>query len=117
MTAYALKFVSIVKGRSETPKFTVDVLFEAERKWIMDSQSTLEEGPKFPTWKIQFGLFKDDNQVWRCVGRLQNANISFSSKHLILLNKQHALTTFIMQNAYQRVQHNGHSVKFEPSIG
>ena len=38
VTAYVLKFVSILKGRSETPEFTVGVLSEAERKWIMESQ-------------------------------------------------------------------------------
>ena len=107
VTAYVLKFVSILKGRSETTELTVEALSEAERRWIIDSQSTLEEDPKFPTWKIQFGLFKDDSQVWRCGGRLQNANISFSSKHPILLNKQHPLTTLIVQSAHQRVQHNG----------
>ena len=107
VTAYVLKFVSILKGRSETTELTVEALSEAERRWIIDSQSTLEEDPKFPTWKIQFGLFKDDSQVWRCGGRLQNANISFSSKHPILLNKQHPLTTLIVQGAHQRVQHNG----------
>ena len=63
MTAYILKFVSILKVRPETAELTVDVFPEAERRWIIDSQSTLEEGPKFPTWKIQFGLFKDDSQV------------------------------------------------------
>ena len=75
MTAYVLKFVRILKGRSETPQLTVDDLSEAERRWIIDCQSTLEEDPKFPTWKMQFGLFKDDNQVWRCAKCL----------HLILL--------------------------------
>ena len=70
MTAYVLKFVSILKGRSETTELTVEALSEAERRWIIDSQPTLEEDPKFPTWKMQFGLFKDDSQVWRCGGKL-----------------------------------------------
>ena len=101
MTAYILKFVSILKGRSETTELTIEALSEAERRWIIDSQSTQEEDLKFPTWKIQFCLFKDDSQVWRCGGRLQNANILFSSKHPILLNKQHALMTLIVQFAHQ----------------
>ena len=45
--------------------------------------------------------------MWRCGGRLQNASISFSSKHPILLPKGHPLTTLIVQSAHQRVQHNG----------
>ena len=107
VTAYVLKFVSILKGVSENPELTVDVLSEAERRWIIDSQSTLEEDQKFPTWKRQFGLFKDNHQLWRCGGRLQNASISFFSKHPILLNKQHVLTTLIVQSAHRRVQRNG----------
>ena len=38
---------------------------------------------------------------------MQNASISFFSKHPILLNKQHVLTTLIVQSAHRRVQHNG----------
>ena len=106
VTAYVLKFVMILKKRCETPELTVNVLTEAEQKWIIDLQSTLEEDPKFPSWRMQFGLFKDSNQIWRCGGRLQNANISFSSKHPILLHEEHALTTLIVQSAHQRVQHN-----------
>ena len=104
MTAHVLKFVNILRKKRETPELTIDILSEAEQRWIRDTQSILEENPKFPSWKTQFGLFKDDNQIWRCGGRLQNADISFSSKHPILLHKDHAL---IIQSAHQRVQHNG----------
>ena len=107
VTAFVLKFVRILKGNSENPYLTLDALSEAEWRWIIDSQSTLEEDPKVPTWKMQFGLFKDNNQEWRCGGRLQNASISFSSKHSILLNKRHTLTTLIVWSAHQRLQHNG----------
>ena len=70
----------------------------------MDFQSTLEEDPKFPSWRMQFGLFKDSSHMWRCGGRLQNARIPFSSKHP---PKGHPLTTLIVQSAQRRVQHNG----------
>ena len=79
VTAYVLQFVKALKHQCESPELTVDALSEAERKWIMESQSTLEANPKFPSWRMQFGLFKDDSHVWRCGGRLQNASISFSS--------------------------------------
>ena len=96
VTAYVLKFVRILKGKDEPSDLTVDLLSEAERRWIVDSQSALEEDPKFPSWRMQFGLFKDNNHIWRCSRRLQNANISFSSKHPILLCKEHALTTLLV---------------------
>ena len=58
-------------------------------------------------WETQFKLFKDDSQIIRCGGRLQNANLPFSSKHPILLNKKHHLAYLIVKNAHKRVQHNG----------
>ena len=94
----------MLRRECQTPELTIDVLSEAEWKWIIDSQSFLEEDPKFSSWRVQFSLFKDNDQIWRCGGRLQNADIS---KHPIFLHKNHALTTLIVQSAHQRVQHNG----------
>ena len=43
----------------------------------------------------------------RCGGRLKNADILFSTKHPVLLTKQHTFTTLLVQAAHRRVQHNG----------
>ena len=43
----------------------------------------------------------------RCDGRLQNADLPYSAKHPILLNKKHHLTVLIIQDAHHRVCHNG----------
>ena len=62
------------------------------------------------TWsslKCQFGLFLDDKGLWRCGGRLQNADIPFAAKHPVLLPRKHTLTALIAHNAHQRVGHNG----------
>ena len=106
--AYVLKFVRMLRRKCQTPELVMDVLSEAEQRqrWIIDSQSILEEDPKFSSWRVQFSLFKDNDQIWRCDGRLQNADISFSSKHPIFLHEDHALTALIIQSAHQRVQHN-----------
>ena len=45
-------------------------------------------------WRIQFGLFQDDQQIWRCGGWLHNANLSFLPKHPVILPK-HALSALI----------------------
>lgn len=52
-------------------------------------------------------FFQDDRGLWRCGGRLLNAEVSFSVKHPILLPKTHPLTTLIVTEAHQRVFHNG----------
>ena len=45
--------------------------------------------------------------MWYCKGRLDNADIPQTVKHPALLNKEHYLTTLIMQDAHNRVIHNG----------
>ena len=72
----------------------------------MDTGVTVQN-KNFPMWKVQFGLFKCDNQMWRCGGRLQNADLSFSAKHPILLNKRHHFRSLIVRSAHGRVQHDG----------
>ncbi len=85
----------------------VQDIAEAERLWILESQSDMVLDKNFPMWQGQFGLFKDDKQIWRCGGRLQNASLPFSARHPILLNKRHHLTSLIVHSAHKRVQHNG----------
>ena len=82
-------------------------LSEAEIMWIKENQSTLVLNENFPTWKVQFGLFKDKSGLWRCGGRLQNADLPFSAKHPVLLDRKHHLTQLIINEAHQGVQHNG----------
>ena len=96
----------MLRKRAQSPELTIQDIAEAERLWILDCQSTLVKDKNFPMWETQFNLFKDDSQIIRCGGRLQNANLPFSSKHPILLNKKHYLTYLIVKNAHRRVQHN-----------
>ncbi len=70
-----------------------------------DCQCTFEENPKFTTWKTQLGWMT--MEFGRCGGRLKNADILFSTKHPVLLTKQHTFTTLLVQAAHRRVQHNG----------
>ena len=80
---------------------------EAEKLWIMESQLALTQDPKFNIWKKQFGLFIDLHGIWRCGGRLGEADLSYSSKHPALLCRDQPLTTLIIRNAHERVGHNG----------
>ena len=75
--------------------------------WIREAQSTLVSDRKFVTWKKQFGLFEDDDAIWRCQGQISKADIPFSAKHPIMLHKSHYLTKLFIVQAHQRVFHNG----------
>ena len=105
--SYVLQFIQCLRQKRDFEGLTVNALADAELNWIRESQATLETNPKFPSWRLQFGLFKDDKKLWRCGGRLQNASIPFSAKHPILLPKEHDLTSLIVQAAHHNVLHNG----------
>ena len=61
---------------------------------------------RFPPWKTQFSLFQDGRGLRRCGGRLQNADLPYSAKHPILLNKKYHLTVLVIRDAHHRVRYN-----------
>ncbi|MBA4719446.1 MAG: hypothetical protein HRO68_10280 [Nitrosopumilus sp.] len=114
VTAYVLKFVralkEAVKGSRSSDSGLIasaQELSAAEMLWIQESQQRLIEDKHFPTWKKQFGLYCDEDGVWRCGGRLHHANIPHSMKHPILLHRDHHLTSLVVMRAHQKVCHNG----------
>ena len=107
VTALVLKFIQLLKRRVASSELTRQDLTRAEESWVRESQKALLHGEKFPTWKTQFGLFQDERELWRCGGRLQNADLPYSAKHPILLNRKHHLTVLVIQDAHRRVHHNG----------
>ena len=72
----------------------------------MESQSALSEDNQFETWKKQFELFVGKDGLYRCQGRLSNADLTPSGKHPIILPKKHHLTTLLVKDAHERVMHN-----------
>jgi len=78
-TAYGLRFMSQYKLRLQRrdtalPKeLTASEIVKAKNLWVRELQRDLGSHKNF--WRTQFSLFLD-GQVWRCKGRLSNANIS-----------------------------------------
>ena len=110
VTAQVLKFCRILQ-RKPLPEATdtseADETARAELLWIIESQTLLQRDKNFDDWKKQFGLFHDDNGIWRCRGRITNADIPYSTKYPIFLHKNHHLTRLFVLNAHQRGFHNG----------
>lgn len=108
VTAAVLRFCRLLltKVRKDAPT-SADDLDKAETLWIIEAQKELVKDVKFPHWRKQFDLFQDDEKVWRCGGRIQNANVSFSAKHPVLLPRNHFLTTLFVRRAHERVAHGG----------
>ena len=60
-------------GNSRAPDITDSA--EAERLWIVEAQSAVTQAKSFDTWRRQFNLFVDAHGIWRCGGRLTEANL------------------------------------------
>ena len=112
VTAYVLRFIHMLKqlikklNLTATLELTASELARAESLWAIESQRCFKEDRNFPTWQRQLGLFLEDG-VWRCKGRLGNADIPYTAKYPILLHKGHHLAILIIRDAHQRVKHNG----------
>ena len=110
VTAYTLRFIinQLKKTTNERElMLTPEEIVEAERVWIIQSQSKLTRDKQFDIWRKQFGLFLDEKGLWQCGGRLENAAIPYGTKHPVILSKHHFLTTLAVRNAHEQVMHNG----------
>ena len=112
VTAYVLRAVSYFKTKKKSDikhstTLTPQEIAAAEKLWVGHAQRELVLQKDFDALRNQFGLFLDNNGLWRCGGRLQNADIPFASKHPILLPRKHPFTALIVLDAHQRVGHNG----------
>ena len=97
VTAYVLQFVKAAKrrkdGRIEGDGLSANKINEAHTLWIKEMQRALPEKGEFEHWKFQFGLYRDERNVWRCKGGLGKANVPLMTRHPIILDKSHHLTT------------------------
>ena len=80
---------------------------EAERLWILECQRMLGTDKNFKHWCRQLDLFQDETGLWRCKGKIQNAAVSYQTKHPILLLTNHHFTKLLVMEAHCWVLHNG----------
>lgn len=112
VTAYVMRFCRLLRAKTQQQDFKTSTTLEAseikaaETLWVKETQSCLKESDTFRVWKHQLGLFLEEG-VWRCKGRLGNADISYASKYPALLTKEHPVTTLIVEDAHRKVMHNG----------
>ena len=109
VTAYVIRFIGSPKKGVETHSQNLEPeeITEAEKLCIIQFQTLLTEDKRFGVWKQQFGLFVDPAGIWRCGGRLGNAELQYDTKYPVFLGKHHYLATLIIRNVHKRVFHNG----------
>lgn len=54
----------------------------------------------------EFGVYEDDNGVFRCTGRIANADLPLETKFPALLARDHHISTLLVRQAHERVHHN-----------
>ena len=109
VTAYIVKAVGRFKKRQthDDDSLTAEELLDAELKWMIDCQQNLKQQTSFNSLKRQLNLFLDPQGLWRCGGRLSNADLPYSTKYPVLQQRDHPVTSLIVKDAHQRVFHDG----------
>ena len=114
VTALVLRFVYHLKRRVKGKglKLTFidcDEIQSAQNLWLKVNQRELsQDGNYFTNLENQLRLVKDDNEIYRCKGRLTNAkNIPYETRSPILLARKHKLTELIVLDCHQRLMHAG----------
>ena len=102
----ALLLVFTHKLRQIVTSCDIEIV-RAEQLWLHDVQSELKARRDFHVLTQQLDLFVDELGIWRCGGRLENANLPYSTKHPIVLPREHCFTQLVIQRAHQRILHNG----------
>ena len=93
VTAYVLLAAEKFKKKlRETTAPTVPLLSKAATLWVNEAQTHLMKCTQFNSWKKQLSLFIDPEGVWRCGGRLSNADVPYTTRHPILLPRDHPLS-------------------------
>ena len=108
VTTLVLRFVKwLARHTHSTVQLEAEEITQAKLRWMRDMQANLHSHKDFTSWKQRFGLFMDEDGVWRCGGRMSNSSLPPSAKNPILLDQNHPLTTILVIDAHNRVLHNG----------
>uniref|UniRef100_A0A1X7TD41 DUF5641 domain-containing protein n=1 Tax=Amphimedon queenslandica TaxID=400682 RepID=A0A1X7TD41_AMPQE len=102
VTCHMLTFIARLRRMTAST-----VMLQAEVLWLREVQSSFQTERKFSDWKVQLGLFSDQNGLWRCRGRIQNANARYEIKHPILLPAGNYFTLLVIREAHEIVFHSG----------
>ena len=74
---------------------------KSEELWIRDIQAQLNTNVKFKNWAREFGVSKDKKGIFRCGGRLDNAELTEMQKHPIMLDSKHHVTRLIVEQSHK----------------
>ena len=104
VTALVIKFV---RTNKETTRESTMDLEQARILWLREAQVKLQSDKRFKLWQRQLDLSLDENQLWRCGGRLSKSELDPAARAPIVLDREHHITKLLVQEAHNRVLHDG----------
>ena len=117
VTARVMQFIDSIRGcRVASGELTVDELTAAEKLWVRLIQASsfkheircLSRINEKETMLVKhIDLFKDQENIIRCRGRIDESSLSLSEKQPILLPSKHPFTDLIILDYHKIVHHNG----------
>ena len=115
VTAYVMHFIrncrSIPENRRNSRTLSVDEIQEASLSWIKSVQESnfdkLTNTQRRPSILRQLKVYKDDQGILRCRGRIGNALVGDTVKYPYLLPTNNKLTTLIVIDAHEDQLHAG----------
>ena len=125
VTAQVLRFVELVRKRSlnvfkvcyTDAAIEAVELNRAEILWIRSMQAqTFQKEISYlighsnkvkPPYIDQFNLFLDNQNLLKCRGRINNANLLASEKNPVLLPSTHPFVKLLVTDAHYRMKHGG----------
>ena len=116
VTARVTLFVNNIRGcRLASGEVTVNELKAAEKIWVGSIQASSFKDEARCLFHIneketilvkQLGLFKDQENIIRCHGRINESSLALSEKQPILLPSKHIFTDFIILHHHKIVYYN-----------
>ena len=112
VTSYVLRFIANLRTKvagtePNLSRLSLEEITEAKHIWYKHIQGAIQTSKSFKQVQASLGLFKDNCGIWRCGGRLSNANIELSAKHPVFLPNYHWFSTLLVEECHRRVMHNG----------
>ena len=86
---------NINKNNIETAwaeELTGEEINEAKKLWVKEIQMGIVADKNFANLKHQLSLFKDADGLWRCGGRLENAEMNFNQKYPHIIKRKNEFT-------------------------
>ena len=117
VSALCLRFICrLKKTESASGPLTVSETNNARLLWLQHTQSThlsdcrtaLSLGKPHPLVK-KMNLYLDEDNLIRCRGRLENAELSMDSKYPVLVPKASKIARLIVIDCHKKVIHAGAS--------